>query len=599
MNKKDYIANLFRQILKEDLEEKAESLMNKLNYDKTLKLNKDEEFDYVQEGSQGMCEQCGGEMKEGETCEQCGAKGEVMELGGMDDGHPRFGNKNLSKMSKREKDMLMGDRDYEDSFDDEDEDDFEEFDFKDYEDDFDDLDLETDWTELEENELDEKLYGKQHKLDKNKNGRIDSKDFEMLRKKNTKRKHDSEIDENFLKRMFGRKKEETPIEEPNSEENQDGFYYDPSDFDPHTMMHRSDMEAIDNEFRKRKESPQPAENQPRKKRSTMSPEAEKMDKDWGGLASVMGVDPREAQRLSDMMGGETNEEQLYEVEFDKEMEEGETEEGNAFTGALADAKKKGDEEFEVDGKKYNVKESILFTENDLIDLIEKIVKEEKNNIKVSEPKGYAEYEKAHKADGKENKDYLKSVAKKMTDYLKDSSDNFSKYEMKETQKFPTENGGMKAKRKKYTPSEAVDEYIEAFSYPGQTNLVYDEIKPNDKNIEGQLKGSSKNGNAQVDKDGKALGNVVPSEVGERFYKNFKDNLYGQEQMSASYKRQPQPVDQAGEETERGSLKAKKGKKTSQSVLNKLEESTEKVVDKKLNEEYNRIQQLMGYNRKTQ
>ena len=479
MNKKDYISNVFRKILKEDLEEKAESLMNKLNYDKTLKLNKDEEFDYVQEGSEGMCEQCGTEMTEGE-CSECGYKNEeIIELGGMDDGHPRFGNKNLSKMSRREKDMLMGDRDYEDSFDDEDEDDFEEFDFKDYDDDFEDLDIETDWSELEEDELDEKLYGKQSKIDKNKNGRIDAEDFKMLRKQ------------------------------------------------------------------------------------------------------------------------QDEEEQLYEVEFEKEIEEGETEEGNVFTGALADAKKKGDDEFEVDGKKYNVKESILFTENDLIDLIEKIVKEEKTNIKVSEPKGYAEYEKAHKADGKENKDYLKSVAKKMTDYLKDSSDNFSKYEMKETQKFPTENGGMKAKRKKYTPSEAVDEYIEAFSYPGQTNLVYDEIKPNDKNIEGQLKGSSKNGNAQVDKDGKALGNVVPSEVGERFYKNFKDNLYGQEQMSASYKRQPQPVDQAGEETERGSLKAKKGKKTSQSVLNKLEESTGKIVDKKLNEEYDRIQQLMGYNRKTQ
>jgi hypothetical protein len=479
MNKKDYIANVFRKILKEDLEEKAESLMNKLNYDKTLKLNKDEEFDYVQEGSEGMCEQCGTEMTEGE-CSECGYKNEeIIELGGMDDGHPRFGNKNLSKMSRREKDMLMGDRDYEDSFDDEDEDDFEEFDFEDYDDDFEDLDIETDWSELEEDELDEKLYGKQSKIDKNKNGRIDAGDFKMLRKQ------------------------------------------------------------------------------------------------------------------------QDEEEQLYEVEFEKEIEEGETEEGNAFTGALANAKKKGDDEFEVDGKKYNVKESILFTENDLIDLIEKIVKEEKTNIKVSEPKGYAEYEKAHKADKKENDDYLKSVAKKMTDYLKNSSDNFSKYEMKETQKFPTENGGMKAKRKKYTPSEAVDEYIEAFSYPGQTNLVYDEIKPNDKNIEGQLKGSSKNGNAQVDKDGKALGNVVPSEVGEKFYKNFKDNLYGQEQMSASYKRQPQPVDQAGEETERGSLKSKKGKKTSQSVLNKLEESTGKIVDKKLNEEYDRIQQLMGYNRKTQ
>ena len=168
--------------------------------------------------------------------------------------------------------------------------------------------------------------------------------------------------------------------------------------------------------------------------------------------------------------------------------------------------------------------------------------------------------------------------------------------MKETEKFPTENGG---KRKKYTPSDAVDEYIDAFSYPGQTNLVYDEIKPNDEWIEANLKGSSKTGNAQVDKDGKALGNVVPSEVGEKFYKNFKDNLYGQEQMNASYKRQPQPVDQAGEETERGSLKSKRGKKTSQSVLNKVDESVEEKQTLKLNEEFNRIQSLMGYKQKTQ
>jgi hypothetical protein len=403
------------------------------------------------------------------------------------------------------------------------------------------------------------------------------------------------------------------------------------------MMPRSVMDRENEEFRKRKENPQPVKNQPREKSSSMSPEAEKMDKDWGALAAVMGVDPREAQRLADMMRGETNEEQLYEVEFEKEMEEEETSEGNAFTGALADAKKKGKGEFEVDGKKYDVKEaskpdfldldddgdkeesmksaaknkkmkgkgkvkvseSILFTENDLIDLIERIVKEEKNSFSMKEPKGYREYQKAHNKDKKENEDYLKSVAKKMTDYLKDSSDNFSKYEMKETQKFPTENGGMKAKRKKYTPSDAVDEYIEAFSYPGQTNLVYDEIKPNDKKIEGQIKGSSTNGNAQVDKDGKALGNVVPSEVGERFYKNFKDNLYGQEQMNASYKRQPQPVDQAGEDTERGTLKSKKGKKTSQSVLNKLEESKNIKKENQLNEEFDRIQQLMGYNRKTQ
>jgi hypothetical protein len=489
MSNKNYIVNAFRKILKEDLEEKAESLMNKLDYNKTLKLNKDNEFDYVQEeenmeGS-NMCESCGGKMNEGE-CSECGNMYEIdlQELGGMDDGHPRFGKtkfKNQMTNDEIEK-LLKGDED--DDYDDED----EEFNFTDYDDDdneFEDLDIETDWSKLEENEdfnqysnddkeIDEKLYGKQINIDKNKNGKIDGEDFKMLRK-------------------------------------------------------------------------------------------------------------------------QQDEEQLYEVDFEKK----ETDEGNAFTGALSNAKKHNKDEFEVDGKKYNVKESILFTESDLIDLIENIVNEEKKKFSIKEPKGYTEYERVHKADKKENEDYLKNVAKKMTDYLKGSSDKFSKYEMKETQKFPTENGGMKAKRKKYTPSDAVDEYIEAFSYPGQTNLIYDEIKPNDEKIKDQLVGSSTNGNAQVDKDGKALGNVVPSEVGERFYQNFKDNLYGQEQMNASYKRQPQPVDQAGEETERGTLKSKRGKKTAQNVLNKLEESKNIKQENQLNEEFDRIQQLMGYNRKTQ
>ena len=236
-------------------------------------------------------------------------------------------------------------------------------------------------------------------------------------------------------------------------------------------------------------------------------------------------------------------------------------------------------------------------------MIENIVNEEKtkNNIKnQTVPKGYTEYERVHKQDKKEEDQYFKDLAKKMTDYLKDSSDKGSKYEMKETQKFPTENGGMeKGNRKKYTPSDAVDEYIDAFSYPGMTNLVYDEIKPNDEWIEANMKGSSKTGNAQVDEDGNALGNVVPSETGDKFFKNYQDNLYGQEQQEASYKRQPQPVDQAGEHTERGTLKSKRGKKTAQSILNKLEESVTPREKEKLSEEFSRMQQLMGYNHKTQ
>ena len=550
MTKNEYITRIYRKLLQENLEEKANSLMNKLNYDEKTDLYDTNEFDYVQENEREMCEVCGGytgsEMSEGRMCE-CGNRGyrEMMELGGMDDGHPRFGNKNLSRMSRKEKDDLMSDRTFELSLDRKGNDFDDKEDFIDYDDEVEDEDdlripydmpsyktkyrysddeeLDESWyshdeyermrnfgsedelqayqdklvsggekeksrkedddeefdfeLDLSKEELDEKLYGKQHKLDRNKNGRIDKEDFKMLRKQ----------------------------------------------------------------------------------------------QDEG--------------------------EQLYEVEFEKE---GETDESREFAYAAMMAKKKGKDTFELDGETFDVKESILYTESDLIDLIEKLVLEEKNKFKTSEPKGYKEYEKAHKADKKENEDYLKTVAKKMTDYLKGMSDEGSKYEMKETKKFPTENGGLKKGiRKKYTPSDAVDDYIDAFSYPGQTNLVFDEIKPTEKNIEKYLKGHRTTGNAEVDDDGNALGNVVPSKTGEKFFQNFKDNLYGQEQMNASYKRQPQPVDQAGESTERGSLKSKRGKKTSQSVLNKVEESINPKKEKLLNEEFGRIQELMGYNRKTQ
>jgi hypothetical protein len=50
-------------------------------------------------------------------------------------------------------------------------------------------------------------------------------------------------------------------------------------------------------------------------------------------------------------------EKLGDMKEGEDMEEQETEEGNAFSGALAKAKKYGKDSFEVDGKKYQVKES--------------------------------------------------------------------------------------------------------------------------------------------------------------------------------------------------------------------------------------------------
>ena len=95
----------------------------------------------------------------------------------------------------------------------------------------------------------------------------------------------------------------------------------------------------------------------------------------------------------------------------KHQTDEEMEEGNAFTGALARAKRKGDDEFEVDGKEYQVKESIKLTEEEMIDLIEKIVNEEKDNIKkMSKPEGLSTYETAIGKSKKENEDYREGFA---------------------------------------------------------------------------------------------------------------------------------------------------------------------------------------------
>jgi len=294
------------------------------------------------------------------------------------------------------------------------------------------------------------------------------------------------------------------------------------------------------------------------------------------------------------------------------MEEQETEEGNAFSGALADAKKSGKDSFEVDGKKYSVKEnkgSLKLTENELIDMIEKIVMEqkvkditEKENIAKKSPQGLKDTDRVLTQNKKVNDDHTKEVVKKMKEYLKD----MTKADYNENpEDFPRSNYDIDKNEKvmKYNPSEAVEEYIEAFDYPGMTNLVYDEIKPDDKKIDKYLKGDSTTGNAVTDKDGKALGNVGKSKVGDRFKKNYDQNLYGAEQMNASYKRVSQPVDVAGNETESGSLSSKKGGKQSSinkasDILNKLE-SKEDKKSQVVSEEMNKMKNLIGYNRKTQ
>jgi hypothetical protein len=444
-------------------------------------------------------------------------------------------------------------------------------------------------------EMGEGLYGNQKRLDKNKNNKIDSEDFKMLRGEN-----EEELDEINTKDLIRGKK----------------------------YRYKTPSTETDIEFDTEHEYPEGEDNM------------------YGFRNNNSGYNAMSRKGVEDFI-------------FDLDDEE--LGEGNAFTGALSNAKKSGKDSFEVDGKKYSVKESdskfiqkaekeiekkgtkgdfakhcggevtkscidkalksgnpklvkqayfaknikgykgaehkkktvkesFRLTENELIDLIERIVLEDKK------AKGMAETEKVLSTNKKENEEAIKAVTKKMKEYLKMGHEG--EYETNPEQ-FPLGNGQIKKMQTmKYNPSEAVDEYIEAFAYPGMTNLVFDEIKPDDKKIDKYLKGDSTTGNAVKDKQGKALGNVVPSKVGDRFKKNYDENLYGQEQMNASYKRQPQPVDQAGETTQRGSLKSKKGKKTAQSVLNAVEESTTKQQTK-LNETFDKMKHLIDYNKKTQ
>jgi hypothetical protein len=259
----------------------------------------------------------------------------------------------------------------------------------------------------------------------------------------------------------------------------------------------------------------------------------------------------------------------------------------------------------------DIKESVnklTLTEDELIDMIEKIVveqkvkdKAEKNNIKSKEASGLKKTEKVLAASKKENEDYAKEVVKKMKDYVKAGS----KGEYTESpETFPQSNytmDKMKEKTMKYHPSQAVDEYIDAFSHPGMTNLVYDEIKPDDKKIDKYLKGDSTTGNAVRDKDGKPLGNVAPSDLGDKFKKNYDENLYGAEQMNVSYKRQPQPVDVGGSEKMDGSLKSiRKGSTAkAQKIMNQLESKQEEKKKTKVNEDMEKMKNLITYNRKTQ
>jgi len=270
-----------------------------------------------------------------------------------------------------------------------------------------------------------------------------------------------------------------------------------------------------------------------------------------------------------------------------DFEEQETQEGNAFTKALSDAKRQGKNSFEVDGKKYSVKESsrtLKLTESELIDLIEKIVNEQKdskNNISVKSPKGHNVTKTVLGNNKKQNDSNTKEVSKKMSEYLKDGS----KGEYNENpEHFPKGNGEIeKMKKRAYTPSKAVEEYIESFAHPGMENLHYDEIKPNEEWVTDNIEGSSRTGNNPD------WANAVKTDLGKKINDKRRKNLYRKEK-ERSYNRVAQPVDEAGEG---------EGENSIDKMFSKLESKSDKKNNIIIGEELNKMKNLINYSVKTQ
>lgn len=366
---------------------------------------------------------------------------------------------------------------------------------------------------------------------------------------------------------------------------------------------------------------------------------------------------------------------LGDMKEEEDMDEQETEEGNAFSGALADAKKQGKDSFEVDGKKYQVKESeekwiqktdmkkgalrkklgvpegekipksklnslkkdlmskskgdkklspsdakllkqvnlaltlggikenketLRLTESELIDLIESIVKEQKSekmeepkdNIQIKRPIGLTTVEKVNKKSGEISDSQIKDTAKKIGEYMKDGSKEKFTTDPKH---FPKGNGELaKMDKKAYKATTAVEDYVDNFTAAGLENLVYDEIHPDEEWVDKNVEGSSITGNNPE------WANSVDTGVNKKRNQIRKDNLLGAVKQMA-YNKAPQPTEETENPTTSQKFNMNFGKGAgvkANKILNQLE-SVENKSKSKINEDMNKMKNLITYNRKTQ
>jgi hypothetical protein len=172
----------------------------------------------------------------------------------------------------------------------------------------------------------------------------------------------------------------------------------------------------------------------------------------------------------------------------------------------------------------------------------------------------------------------------MKDYMKDGSKESFTMEPKH---FPMGNGEIEEMDKMaYVPSDSVAEYVENFTAAALENIEYDEFAPNKEWVEDNVLGSSRTGNNPK------WANAVETPTNKRRNEIREKNLLGQIKKKA-YNKSPQPI-----------VKDRPGSDDASDLLNKVESGEKRSKrsskkSKKINEDLERIGNLISYGRKTQ
>lgn len=227
-------------------------------------------------------------------------------------------------------------------------------------------------------------------------------------------------------------------------------------------------------------------------------------------------------------------------EQDKPEKVGENEEGEvdeATTSGMAGAfvaplgvdprfKKKnvGEMEEQITKETKNVNENTL-------DVIKKLVKKKLSEAKNTSIPGYDAFEKAYKETSKYNKEYENEFKKKFKDYNDFTGNDNPEFPHAEHSKLNADG-----QYQYYRNDETEDEFVDDWRGMGLEDATGVESIGR---LSDYLDGSSETGNAQVDKEGTPLGNVVPNKLGEKIKKKInrkKEKIEAQQKAMSNDKR---------------------------------------------------------------